>query len=183
MIVRLPFAFVCCALAVSCGQPTRDNPLDPVTSSGDEGIQLIADLSAGGSSVSADRLAVVRYTVSAADMTDDITGTMNLVGDRATALVRDVGDGLARVFRVDALDANGIRTFSAADPVDVGNGVPQVVQVSLQRLTGSIEITTALPPPSWVVTIRRGLTLSLNGSERDTINPAQNRQSTIVKWS
>ena len=113
------------ALAVmwycGCGENKRDNPADPEAGGeGDEeGIQLVANLPAGGFAGNSSGLEAIRFEVSGPDITRPLEGTMNLVGDEARALVRDVPIGTGRIFRVDAFDANSIRTFSAADTVDV----------------------------------------------------------------
>ena len=133
--------------AAACGEPDRDNPLDPANQP-DPGIELIAALpaDAGAGSTTNKRLAAIQFTVNAADMSAPITGPMNLVGDRATAQVLNVPVGPARVFRVDAFDVNQIRTFSVSDTVEIGVGFPQVILMSLERLTGTLELISDLPP-------------------------------------
>jgi len=131
----------------ACGSPDRDNPLDPANQP-DPGIELVAtvpaDAAAGSSS--SQRLAAIRFTVDAADMASPIIGSMNLVGDRATARVLDVPVGPARSFRVDAFDINQIRTFSVTETIEVGVGFPQIVLLTMERLTSSLELTSDLPP-------------------------------------
>ena len=131
----------------SCGQLERDNPLDPGAEGEgeDEGIQLIASLPGGDPGVAEDRLVEFRFEVSAADMAEPVQGNMDLVGGSARALVRGVPDGINRVFRVEAFDLNHIRTFSAMETIDVQDGVPQAVLLNLERLQGSLEITSELP--------------------------------------
>ena len=133
----------------ACDGLNRDNPADP--SIGDDaegGIELVAvlpldaDIAGAGSQLLTD----IRFTVSAEDMNEPITGTMNLVGDRAMARVREVPVGADRIFRVDAFDVNDIRTFSVADTLEVGQGFPEIVPLTLRRLTGSLELTSDLPP-------------------------------------
>lgn len=142
--MRAFFPLLGLALA-ACGQLERDNPLDPrFEGAGEEGIQLIATFPEGR--LLAGRLAEIRFAVSAPDLRTPVTGQMNLVGGRALAQVSGVPVGTGRVFRVEAFDDNLIRTFAAADTFAVEAGFPQVFQVEMQRLTGSIEITAALPP-------------------------------------
>ena len=140
LLLRLGLA----ALLCGCSSPTRDNPDDPVTG-GDDGIELIADLPAGGGATG-DLLSEIRYTVSSEDMADSVSGTMNLVGTQARGLVKGVTAGLARQFRVEVFDANRIRTFEAVDTVDVANSAPLTIRMSLARLTGNLELTSRLPP-------------------------------------
>ncbi len=131
----------------SCGENKRDNPADPGAGSNDEGgIELVATLPEGGFDRNSAGLESIRFKVSAADMTKPIAGAMNLVGDQARALLRDVPVGTARIFRVDAFDANAIRTFSAVDTVDVTELSPQNIRVALERVVGTLEFTSLLPP-------------------------------------
>ena len=135
------------ALVLSgCGLPGRDNPADPGVPGEDEdpGIEFIA-LIPEGVDVAGDRFAQIRYTVTAADI-EAISGPMNLVGDRASALVRGVPLGVARVVTFDAFDKNEIRTFSAADTLTITAAAPSSVKLVFHRLTGSIEISSDLPP-------------------------------------
>ena len=133
-------------LSMGCGLPGRDNPADPGAPNDDDpGIELIAAIPEGVE-FSRDRFAEIRYTVTAADIPDDISGPMNLVGDRASALVRGVPIGASRVIVADAFDANEIRTFSAADTIDVTTEGPRSLSLVFERLTGTIEISSDLPP-------------------------------------
>ncbi len=140
------------ALAVvwycGCGDNKRDNPADPEAGGdGDEeGIQLVANLPEGGFAGNSSGLESIRFEVSAPDITRPVEGAMNLVGDEARALVRDVPIGTGRVFRVDAFDANSIRTFSASDTVDVTETSPLSVALILERVVGALELTSQLPP-------------------------------------
>ena len=130
------------------GENKRDNPADPEAGGeGDEeGIQLVANLPAGGFAGNSSGLEAIRFEVSGPDITRPLEGTMNLVGDEARALVRDVPIGTGRIFRVDAFDANSIRTFSAADTVDVTETSPLTVDLVLERVVGALELTSQLPP-------------------------------------
>ena len=140
------------ALAVvwycGCGDNKRDNPADPEAGGdGDEaGIQLVANLPEGGFAGNSSGLESIRFEVSAPDITRPVAGAMNLVGDEARVLVRDVPIGTGRVFRVDAFDANSIRTFSASDTVDVTETSPLSVALILERVVGALELTSQLPP-------------------------------------
>jgi hypothetical protein len=134
-------------LLCACGQPQRDNPLDPGIPGG-QGVELMAVLPSGpgSASVASGLLAEIRFTVSGPDLAAPVLGTMNLVGATARAQVYGVPAGLARVFRVEAFDANHIRTYAAADTVDLQAGDVPVVRLELRRLTGGVEITSELPP-------------------------------------
>jgi hypothetical protein len=70
---------------------------------------------------------------------------MNLVGGEARAEVRGVPAGPDRVFKVAAFDANFIRTFAAADTLEVDDP-PQSVHLEMERLLGSVELSAQLPP-------------------------------------
>ena len=131
----------------SCGLPDRDNPSDPGIVDDDAGIELIATLPADlqiipGSGL----LSEVRYTISAADMSKSITGSMNLVGGSARAVARGIPDGTDRRVHVEVFDNNRIRTFAATDTIDIEDGVPSVLFLPLVRLTGAVELTSLLPP-------------------------------------
>ncbi|MEE2658312.1 MAG: hypothetical protein VX733_07400 [Candidatus Latescibacterota bacterium] len=133
-------------VAFGCGGPKRNNPADPDVGTQAEGIQLVSALpdDVGAGSL---LLADIRFTVTAADLREPISGQMNLVGDRATGVAQGVPDGLARVFRVDGFDENRIRTYSVADTVDIAQGAPQSpLRLPLHRLTGAVEVTSSLPP-------------------------------------
>lgn len=131
----------------ACGGPERNNPADPGRPDPGGGIEIVAsidptvDLPAGTALV-----AEVRYSVSGPGISLPVTGGLNLVGDRARGLVQGVPDGSARVFFVEAFDANRIRTFAGADTLDVAGGLPSVVLLTLRRLTGGVELTSRLPP-------------------------------------
>ena len=143
-----PIAALGWALALSaCGLPGRDNPADPGAPGEDEdpGIELIAAIPEGVG-FTGDRFAEIRYTVTAADIPDGLSGPMNLVGDRASALVRGIPIGTNRVIVVDAFDPNEIRTFSASDTISVTANGPESVSLVFHRLTGTIEISSDLPP-------------------------------------
>ena len=132
-----------------CDGLRRDNPADPnVRDEAEEGIELVAalPLDADIAGVGSQLLLDITFTVTADDMNEPITGTMNLVADRAMARVRDVPVGADRIFRVDAFDVNKIRTFSVADTLEVGAGFPEIVLLTLRRLTGSLDLTSDLPP-------------------------------------
>lgn len=137
-------------LAPGCGSPDRDNPADPGAGVGGSGVELVAAFPGGVGGVSPDHVSDIRYavsdTVGGIDIEETITGSMNLVAGEARALVPDVPAGTGRVFRVDAFDQNQIRTFSAADTLDVASGAAVPVRLSLQRLTGTVEVTSRLPP-------------------------------------
>ena len=75
-------------LLISCGQVDRSNPNDPLVGPvGGRGIELIVSLPLDNPAA-IDRLVAIRYKVSGPDIAEDIMGSMSLVGDRATALVR-----------------------------------------------------------------------------------------------
>ncbi len=133
------------ALLWGCSLPTRDNPDDPLVGGGDNGIELIADLPPGVRAAGG-LLAEIRYTVTATDMADSVVGTMNLIGAQVRGLIKGVSVGTARQFRVEVFDVNQIRTFSAADTLDIGANSPLTVRLTLTRLTGGLELTSRLPP-------------------------------------
>jgi hypothetical protein len=146
--MRIVFTGLVWALLLAgCGLPGRDNPADPgVPNEGEDlGIELIA-MVPEGVGFAGDRFTEVRYTVTADDIQDEISGSMNLVGNRASASVRGIPLGEGRVVVVDAFDPNEIRTFSAAVTVTVTANAPQTIELVLERLTGSIEISSDLPP-------------------------------------
>ena len=142
---RLLLGLSLVTLLLGCSSPTRDNPDDPLLEGGDDGIELIAELPSGVKAVGG-LLAKIRYAVTAADMADTVTGTMNLVGTQARGLVQGLAVGSARRFLVEVFDVNHIRTFSAVDTLDIGANVPQAVRLTLTRLTGGLELTSRLPP-------------------------------------
>lgn len=133
-------------IAAACGGPERDNPSDP-GAQGDGGIELVATIDpADEPAAGTNLLSEVRYAVNGPGMRQEVTGTLNLVGDRARGVVRGVPDGSDRAFRVEVFDGSGIRTFAAAETVDVAQGVPAAVLLTLRRLTGGVELTSQLPP-------------------------------------
>lgn len=138
-------------LLMACGQHARDNPIDPDGENSDQegaGIELIASLPDGD--LQTEQLAEFRYEVSELNAQGKkvilAAGAMNLVGESARGLAQGVPVGEERVFRVDAYDRVQIRTFSAQQVVEVGNGYPQVVLFQLERLKGELELTAELPP-------------------------------------
>ena len=134
-------------LLATCGIPDRDNPSDPGTVDNDLGLELIATLPVDLVVVPGSQLlAEIHYSVSSADMRTPVTGIMNLVGERAQAVARGIPDGAARRVRIEAFDSNRIRTFAATDTIDISGGVPSVLLLPLQRLTGGVELTSTLPP-------------------------------------
>lgn len=142
-LLRAGSLLAACGL-FACGQPERDNPLDPKFVGREEpGIQLIADFPAGQQEGTL--MARVRYQVSAPELNAPLEGEMNLVGGQARAEVRGVPAGPDRVFRVEAFDANFIRTFAATDTLVVEDP-PQQVHLQLGRLRGSLELSAQLPP-------------------------------------
>jgi len=167
---RAGWAAVLGALALACGVAScgvldRDNPADPGGGDGNTGVELVAAFPGGASGVTPSRVSVIRYavsdTVGGHDIAETITGTMNLVAGQAKALVPGVPAGPGRVFRVDVYDQNQIRTFAAADTVDLAagqakplaHGLSTSVQLTLRRLTGAVELTSQLPPEITTVTV------------------------------
>lgn len=143
------------ALLASCGIPDRDNPADPGIGDNDPGIELIATLPTDLVLAPGSRLLnEVRYTITATDLRTPLTGTMNLVGERARAVVTGVTDGLARRVHIEVFDSNKIRTFAATDTVDFAAGVPSVLFLPLRRLTGGVELTSVLPPEIITLTVQ-----------------------------
>lgn len=141
-------------LLVSCGIPDRDNPVDPGVGNTDPGIELIATLPPDLVLTPGTRLLnEVRYTITAADLKTAVTGTMNLVGERARAVVLGVPDGPARRVHIEAFDSNKIRTFAATDTIDIAGGVPSLLFLRLHRLTGGVELTSVLPPEIITLTV------------------------------
>ncbi|MFH1570988.1 MAG: hypothetical protein ABIL09_23545 [Gemmatimonadota bacterium] len=130
-------------LAAACGVIDRNNPADPGV--GDSGVQLVASFPGPAGGVPVGLVEEVRYTVTAADL-DSVTGTLNLVAAQAQALVTGVSAGTGRVFRVDAFDRDHIRTYSGIDTVDLAGAGPLTVRLDLVRLTGTVELSSLLPP-------------------------------------
>ena len=135
------------AALLSCSQVERDNPADPGLNGSniDDGILLNVRLPGGDHEIGGVRLADFRYEVSASDMAEPVVGTLNLVGSTAQAIVLNVPDGTARIFRVDAFDIHQVPTFAAAETLDVADGVPQRVDLTLERLLGEMQLTSQLP--------------------------------------
>ena len=134
-------------LLTTCGIPDRDNPADPGIGDDDPGIELIATLPVDLEFVPGSRLlSEVRYSITAADMRTPVTGTMNLVGERARAVALGVPDGLGRRVHVEVFDTNRIRTLAATDTIDIAGGVPSILFLPLKRLTGGVELISSLPP-------------------------------------
>ncbi|MBI2506220.1 MAG: hypothetical protein HYW07_23635 [Candidatus Latescibacteria bacterium] len=129
---------------LSCGKPERDNPLDPRFIGREEpGIQLVAVFPAG--QLQGELMARIRFEVRAPELSAPVQGDMNLVGGQARAEVRGVPAGPGRIFRVEAFDANLIRTFAATDTLAVEDP-PQQVLLEMGRLRGSLELSAQLPP-------------------------------------
>ena len=131
----------------SCGVLERDNPADPDAQQSGQGeaIELVANFPVGFLAGGWERLAALQYQVSAADMDEPLLGEMNLVGGNARALVFNVPEGKARTFSVSAFDLDQIPTFSGETILDVEDGMPRKVQLSMARLKGFLEITSELP--------------------------------------
>lgn len=146
LFLRLVMAALVLGL-LSCGSPNRDNPSDPGIGDNTPSIELIATLPVDLTIAPGTQfLAEVRYSITGEGIKTPVTGTMNLVGERARAVVRGVTDGSARRVHVEAFDRNRIRTFAATDTVDIENGVPSVLFLPLLRLTGKVELSSVLPP-------------------------------------
>jgi len=147
-------SFLLCLLwLVACASPERDNPVDPgaeVDAREGDGIQLIASLPISELGSQSERVSAFRYEVSAvnegAEKVVLVSGEMNLVGGSARAMVQGVAPGEGRIFQVSVFDAHQVRTFTAEEVLDVGEGFPQVVQLQLERLKGDLELTAELPP-------------------------------------
>ncbi|MBN98124.1 MAG: hypothetical protein CME16_02575 [Gemmatimonadetes bacterium] len=134
-------------LICSCGVLERDNPADPGAERGGQGdaIELVARFPTGFLAGGWERLAAVQYQVIAADMPEPVQGEMNLVGGSAKALVFNVPEGKARMFRVSAFDQDQIPTFAGETILDVEDGMPRKVDLSMARLQGFLDITSELP--------------------------------------
>lgn len=134
-------------LLTACGGPERDNPADPGIVDDQGGIEIIASITPDFEVPAGSRLLTeVTYTVTWLGMKNPVAGTLNLVGARARGVVQGVPDGADRVFLVEGYDNNRIRTFSARDTVDVSRGEPASISLTLERLTGGVELTSQLPP-------------------------------------
>ena len=134
-------------LLAGCSAPNRKNPNDPRGGSDgtNDNIQLVAHLPEGGTGRVSDVLWEIRYEVSGAGL-KPIAGPMNLVGRSARAGVVGVPLGAGRLFKVTALDPTEVVTFTAEDTILVGLDTPEVVELQLTRLNGSLELTSDLPP-------------------------------------
>lgn len=135
-------------LSAGCSAPNRKNPNDP-RGTGDgnnNNIQLVALLPVGGTGGVSDILWQISYEVSASDLAQPIAGQMDLVGRSARAGVMGVPPGTGRLFRVTAFDPTEVVTFAAEDTVVVGLDTPAIVELQLVRLSGSLELTSDLPP-------------------------------------
>ena len=165
-------------LATACGLPKRDNPADPDVADSGRGIELVASLPVDGTLKSA-LLSDIRYTISAADIRTPLSGEMNLVGERASAFVRGITPGPARVFQVDVFDVNRIRTLAAVDTVDVDEGVPEIVLLRLIRLTGTIELTSNLPPEVVTLDVAVGADGDSLGFTFESSGPVQVRMNSV----
>jgi hypothetical protein len=145
--VRLSLAALLLLCLAACGLPERDNPADPGVGDNDPGIELVANLPGDFDLAPGSRLlSQVRWTVSAEDLDEPLSGEMNVVGGQARSVARGVPDGEARVVSIEAFDDNRIRTFAAHDTIDVAGGVPSILFLDLERLTGNVELTSQLPP-------------------------------------
>ena len=133
---------------VACGAPDRENPNDPRGSrdGANVGIQLVANLPEGRTGGVSNVLAQIRYEVSGEDLRQLVEGRMDLVGRSARALVIGVIPGDNRIFRVTAMDPTAVVTFAGAVTIDVGVDTPETVELQLVRLSGSLELTSNLPP-------------------------------------
>ncbi|MSR84689.1 MAG: hypothetical protein EXS58_17530 [Candidatus Latescibacteria bacterium] len=142
---------VACGL-IACGGPERDNPLDPKFIGREEpGIQLVADFPADQEL--GPLMSSIRFAVSAPELSAPVQGEMNLVGGQARAEVRGIPAGPNRIFRVEALDANLIRTFAATDTLTVDDP-PRQVRLQMARLRGSLELSAQLPPEIVALEVR-----------------------------
>ncbi len=134
-------------LVVACGLPERSNPADPLLGRSEgEGLQLLASVPENHRSAIADRIAEIRYSISAADMPKPIEGTMDLIGASARARVSGVAAGIDRIFSVVAIDESGIPTFAVTDTQDVDAVSTEAISLQMHRLFGSVEIVSRLPP-------------------------------------
>ena len=138
---------VVAVLGSGCSAPNRENPNDPRRSSDTHSsIQLVAHLPKGETGGVSDVLWRIRYEISGGDLQTPIAGPMDLIGRSARAGVVGVPHGARRVFSVVALDPSEVITFAAQDTVQIGLDTPEVVELQLERLNGSLEITSNLPP-------------------------------------
>ena len=150
-MLRLLAGLVAAGLVwAGCSNPERSNPEDPQGNGGgtDDGIQIIAHLPEDAPLVGglANVISQIRYQVSAADLDQPIEGQMDLIGRSARARGFGIKPGSARVFRVVALDITEVETFAAAATVEVEEDRPEMVELQLERLRGSLELTSELPP-------------------------------------
>jgi len=141
--------------ATACGLPDRSNPADPrIGGSDGDGIQLLAEVPSTHRSDIADRIDEVRFSISAADMTKPIVGTMDLVGSSARARVGGISPGSDRIFSVVAVDGSGIPTFAAIDTQDVDGESTEAISLQMRRLFGSVELISQLPPEIVTLEVR-----------------------------
>ena len=149
MAMRFFFTVLILTSLYSCGAPKRENPFDPVLGNESEpSIELIALLDPEMASLAGDpaRLGEIVYHVSWGEEEASLSGLMNLVGGWARAVIHGVPEGEERNFQADIFDLNNIRIFSASTSVNVSGALQQTVRLDFQRLSGSVEITSQLPP-------------------------------------
>jgi len=145
---RIVFVLLVGSIWAGCGELGRENPADPLggDQGSQEGIDLVALLPQTGKGGVADLLAEIRYHVSGEDLPQPLEGRMDLVGRTARARVVGVPPGGDRVFEVRAYDLTEVMTFAAVDTVEVVEGGELTVELELVRLSGSLELTSNLPP-------------------------------------
>jgi hypothetical protein len=149
---RLLLVYICvCAAFIlqACGGPTRDNPFDPHLDDGrGADLQLVVEIPLDEGQLPAviGGVESITYEISAEDLKQSITGTMNLVGTRAQALALDVPEGNQRRVRVDAYGPDRIRLLRAGDTLDIVAGGTQQLQLDFERLRGTLEVVGQLPP-------------------------------------
>lgn len=153
---RLFFLALAAAWLLACGEPPRDNPLDPEGTIV-PGIRLVATLPAQAATSLGDRLVTFTYRVTgpgtAADTVVLASGEMNRIGSLVEAVVQGISSGPERIFAVDALDNQGIRTFTGSITVAAGTELPSSVTVPLHRLLGDLEVAAHLPPEVDTLTV------------------------------
>jgi hypothetical protein len=134
-------------LLAACGLPDRSNPADPrIGGNEGDGFQLLAEVPENHRSEIADRIAEVRYSISAVDMPKPIEGTMDLIGTSARARISGLTAGAERIFSILAVDESGIPTFAAIDTQDVDAESTEAISLQMHRLFGIVEIVSLLPP-------------------------------------
>ncbi len=148
MIWRIVFVLLAGSFWAGCGELGRENPADPLGEykGSQEGIDLVALLPQTGKGGVADLLSEIRYHVSGEGIAQPLEGRMDLVGRTARARVVGVPPGGDRVFVVRAYDLAEVMTFAAVDTVEVVVGGELTVELDLVRLSGSLELTSNLPP-------------------------------------